>query len=232
MDPIDLVSRWNAWCVTGSPNQIDDTLTRLDAGLPGGWQRLTEEQVRERHLDRFQGPLSARRPVWYATNSPSNHGGANVSLDRIRDTDLRGGLVLFNGPAYPVITPQSAGEWDRIVGFLEGSIIPAARAAGANPKAPTPEEIFLDQLPSSVGDALRRFSRGARKVLPLNAMETESWNGFVIAAFRSRAIIDSRLLVEWLVVDGWKRDAAESLDSQLSEQCLLLSRFAEEVLAV
>jgi hypothetical protein len=55
---------------------------------------------------------------------------------------------------------------------------------------------------------------------------------FVVAAFRSKTVIDAESFVRWLVANGWQRESAKELNLQFFDQCLLLSRFADEVLTV
>ncbi len=108
-------------------------------------------------------------------------------------------------------------------------MVPAARAVGAVLRLPSSEEVFLADLPADVRDRLRTFSQAARKALPLNREEAALWRDFVIAAFRAKTIIDAQPFTDWLVADGWSRQAAAELNVCFFDQCLLLSRFADEV---
>src|SRR5262249_8636020 len=126
------------------------------------------------------------------------------------------------------VPPGIPAAWDHVMGLLDGGIVPAARAVGAEVQAPTPEEMFLSDLPLEVADRLRRFSQACRKSLSLSREEAEGWHGFVIAAFRM-AVIDPVPFTNWLVADGWSREAARELHMRFIDQCLLLSRYADEV---
>jgi hypothetical protein len=116
--------------------------------------------------------------------------------------------------------------------FLDEGVVSAARAAGAQVSAPQTDELFLAELPPEVAGLLIRFSRSARKALPLAADDAQLWHSFVIGAFRARAVVESRRLVEWFVHEGWERDAALELNLRFFEQCRLLSRYAEEAALV
>jgi hypothetical protein len=89
--------------------------------------------------------------------------------------------------------------------------------------------LFLAELPPDIAELLRRFSRSARKILPLAPDDAQLWHSFVIGAFRARVVVDSRRLIEWFVHEGWERDAALELNLRFFEQCRLLSQYAEEV---
>jgi hypothetical protein len=116
--------------------------------------------------------------------------------------------------------------------LLDEGIVAAARAAGALVSAPRADELFLAEIPPDVAGMLLRFSRSARKALPLAADDAHLWHTFVIGAFRARVVVESRRLVEWLVHEGWEREAALELNLRFFEQCRLLSRYAEEVARV
>jgi hypothetical protein len=113
--------------------------------------------------------------------------------------------------------------------FLDEGIVPAARAVpGASVQVPAPEDLFLGELPIDVSERLRTFSRAARKVLPLDCAEADLWHGFVVGAFRTRAVIDQRRFVDWLARESWSREDATELSQRFIDQCLLLSRYADE----
>jgi hypothetical protein len=116
--------------------------------------------------------------------------------------------------------------------FLDEGVVVAARAAGAQVSAPGIDDLFLADLPPDVAGMLVRFSRSARKALPLAADDAQLWHSFVIGAFRSRVAVESRRLVDWLVHEGWERDAALALNLRFFEQAALLSRYAEEAAMV
>jgi hypothetical protein len=111
--------------------------------------------------------------------------------------------------------------------FLDEGVIPAARAAGANIRVPTPEDAFFSNLPVDIRDRLQTFSDAARKPLPLNREEAESWREFVIAAFRAKAVIDAQSFIDWLAAAGWPRETAAELNLRFFDHYLLLSRYAD-----
>ncbi len=116
--------------------------------------------------------------------------------------------------------------------FLDEGIVPAARAvSGVLVLVPTVEDLFFGDLPASVADQLRKFSQTARKVLPLDRAEAGLWHDFVIGAYRARAVVDEPRLVAWLIHQTWRREDALELSLRFFDQCLLLSRYAEEVSA-
>jgi len=226
MEPVEASSRWHGWAVSGTASQIDRVLTGLDASLPPGWKRLADNA-----LAPFQS-LVRKGSAWYAIDTTTAHVGATLSIERFKDSELRGGRVWFPGPSYPGPTANIPAAWDQIIRLLEDGIIPAARAAGANLRLPSPEDIFFAELPSAVRDYLRAFSETARRSLPLNREEAERWREFVIAAFRSKTVIDAELFVHWLLANGWQQESAKELNLRFFDQCLLLSQFADEVLTV
>lgn len=169
---------------------------------------------------------------WYSIDTTAARVGATLSLEPFKESELRGGRVWFSGPPYPGSNANIPAAWDQIIRLLDDGIIPAARAAGATLRLPSSEDIFFAELPSGVRDHLREFSEAARRSLPLNREESERWREFVIAAFRSKTVIDAKSFVQWLVANGWPRESAEELNLRFFDQCLLLSQFADEVLAV
>ncbi|HVA49771.1 MAG TPA: hypothetical protein VNH11_25615 [Pirellulales bacterium] len=226
MDPVEASSRWQRWAVSGTANQIDRVLASLDANLPSGWKPLAGME-----LAPFQS-LVNKGSAWYATDTTTAHEGAALSLERIKDSELRGGRVCFSGSPYPGPTANISNTWNEIIRLLDDGIIPAARAAGANLRLPSSEDVFFAELPSGVGDHLKAFSDQARKSLPLNRAEAERWHEFVVAAFRSKTVIDGESFVQWLVANGWQQESAKALNLRLLDDSLLLSRFIDEVLAV
>ena len=111
------------------------------------------------------------------------------------------------------------------------ALFPPRGRPGQASGVPTPEEVFFSELPFDVRDRLRTFSDAARKSLPLNREEAELWRDFVIAAFRTKAVIDTQPFIDWLAAAGWPRESAAELNSQLLDHWLLLSRYADEVSA-
>jgi hypothetical protein len=226
MDPVEASSRWHRWAVVGTRKQIDRVLEALDANLPPGWKRLAGKE-----LAPFQS-LVSEGSGWYAIDATTAHVGAALSLERFKDSELRGGRVWFSAPPHPGPTANIPAAWDQIIRLLEDGIIPASRAAGANLRLPSSEDIFFAELPSGVRDHLREFSEAARRSLPLDREEAERWREFVIAAFRSKTVIDAEPFVHWLVANGWQQESAKELNLRFFDQCLLLSRYADEVLTV
>ena len=226
MDPVEASSKWHRWTVGGAPNQIDQLLASLDARLPPGWKRLAGQELAE-----FNS-LVNKGSAWYATETTTDKGGVAVSLERVKDSGLRGGRVVFPGAPYLGSTANLSASWNEIIRLLEQGIIPAARAASANVRLPSSEEVFFTELSIGVRDHLKAFADAARKSLPLNREEAERWHDFVVAAFRSKTVIDGDSLARWLVASGWQQEAAKELSLRFFDDSLLLSRFTDEVLTV
>jgi hypothetical protein len=197
----------------------------LDANLPTGWKRLSGKDLLP-----FQA-LVRPGSAWYASGTMPSHVGVSLSLERLGESELRGGRVWFAGPPDPTPTSGIPPAWDHVMRFLDNGVIPAARSVGAEVRLPTPEEVFLSELPADVRDRLRSFSQVARKSLPLDREEADLWRGFVIAAFRATAVIDARQFTNWLVAEGWSRESAAELNLRFFDHCQLLSRYADEVSA-
>jgi hypothetical protein len=226
MDPVKAASRWHSWAAGTTAAQVARLFDALDANLPGGWKRLTGEA-----LATYQS-LVRDGSRWYAIDTAPAHSGVTLSLELFRASEVRGGRVWFTGPPYPAAGANIPGAWDQVIRFLDHGIVPAARAAGAQLRLPTPDDIFLSELPSTVRDRLRHFSDRARKSLPLSREEAEAWREFVVAAYRSKTVIDAEPLTDWLVRNGWRQELANELSLRFFDQSLLLSRFADEVSAV
>jgi hypothetical protein len=232
MDPVDSASRWHGWSVKGDGGVLSRVIEGLDARRLPGWQRLRGEALKP-----FQ---SLVRPgsAWYSLGPAAAHAGVTLSVERVLDAELRGGRVWFGaGPSDPLTAATAppgsiAGAWDQVMRFLDEGIVPAARAVpGASVQVPSTEDLFLGHLPIDVAERLRTFSRAARKVLPLDQAETGLWHGFVISASRDKAVIDPRRFVDWLTGEAWRREDALELSLRFFDQCLLLSRYADEVSA-
>jgi hypothetical protein len=222
IDAAGAASRWSQWTARGNDEVLARLIDRLDANLPGGWKRLQGES-----LDPFR---SGVRPgsAWYSIDSTPEHIGVTLSVERARPGMMRGGRAWFAGPPYPP-TATIPAAWGQVMRFLDEGVVVAARAVDVHISAPRTDELFLAELPPDIAELLRRFSRSARKILPLDPDDAQLWHSFVIGAFRARAVVDSRPLVEWFVYEGWERDAALELNLRFFEQCRLLSRYAEEV---
>ncbi len=226
MDPVENVARWNRWVASGPASAIAQVFGVLDAHLPGGWKRLTGDGLLP--YSSMIKPGSG----WYALDATSAHVGVVLGIDRPRESELRGGRVWFAGPPYPPTgKPSVPVAWDQVSRFLDEGIAPATKAAGATIQIPTAEDAFLADLPIDVRDRLRAFSTQARKSLSLNRAEADLWHGFVIAAFRSRAIVDDEPFHNWLVRDGWPKQSAAELNLSFFDDCLLLSSCKDEVSA-
>jgi hypothetical protein len=229
MEPVDSASRWHGWSVKGDGDVLSRVLAALDARLPPGWQRLREEA-----LEPFRS-LVQPGSACYSLERAAANAGVTLSVERVRDAELRGGRVWFAaGPSYPpaATAPNGSirGAWDQVMRFLDEGIVPAARAVpGAAVHVPAPEDLFLGELPGEVAERLQKFSRAARKVLPLDQAEADLWHGFVVGAYRSRAVIDPARFVDWLAHESWSREDARELGLRFFDQCLLLSRYADEV---
>jgi hypothetical protein len=225
VDAAGAANRWSQWMVTGEDEVLARLIEYLDANLPSGWKRLQGES-----LNPFG---SGVRPgsAWYSIDSTPEHVGVTLSVERARPRGMRGGRVWFAAPPHPP-TATIPAAWGQVMTFLDDGIVVAARAAGAQVSAPGTDELFLAELPPEVAGMLVRFSRSARKALPLAADDAHLWHSFVIGAFRARAAVESRRLVEWFVHEGWERNAALELNLRFFEQCRLLSRYAEEVALV
>jgi hypothetical protein len=116
--------------------------------------------------------------------------------------------------------------------FQDDRIVPAARAIpGATVQVPVPEDLFLGELPADVAQKLPKFSLAARKVLPLDRAEADLWHDFVIGAYRARAVIDQPRFVDWIARESWTKQDAMELCLRFFDQCLLLSRYTDEVSA-
>jgi hypothetical protein len=225
IDAAGAANRWSQWTARGDDEVLARLIECLDANLPGGWKRLQGES-----LDPYR---SGVRPgsAWYSIESTPEHVGVTLSIERARPGGMRGGRVWFAGPPHPP-TATIPAAWGQVMTFLDEGVVGAARAAGAQVSAPGIDDLFLAELPPDVAGMLVRFSRSARKALPLAADDAHLWHSFVIGAFRARAPVESRRLVEWLVHEGWERDAALELNLRFFEQCRLLSRYAEEAALV
>jgi hypothetical protein len=235
MDSLANAWRWKRWTATGPAEAIARLLTNLDANLPTGWRRLAGDELRP------FGVLVRPGSSWYDLVPDPSRERFALSIQRPVPEQLRGGWVWshewecfadsINRPAEKDVIRRADAAWDQVGLLLDDGIVPAARTAGVNIRVPPPEEMFLSELPFEVGDRLRRFSDADRKSLPLDPKEAELWRDFVVAVFRTKAIIDTEPFVNWLAAVGWPRESAAEMYSQLVDDCLLLSRYADEVSA-
>ena len=225
MEPAEAYTRWHSWAVTGTKKQFADMFAHLNSNLPSGWRLTTGKDCAP-----FRAlVIDTVRAVWYSTDSTESHIGALLSIVEVRESELRGGQVLFAGPPYPGANSNIPNTWREVVRLLDEGIVPAAHAVGAAVRLPTPEDVFLSELPFEIRDRLQRFSSAARKTLPLNRREAESWHSFVVAAFRSKTIVDAEPLAAWLMADGWPKELAAHLSLLFFDQSLLLTQFADEL---
>lgn len=222
-DAGDAAERWSRWSANGTDESLALFIDRLDASLPAPWRRVLGEG-----LARF-GPAVRPGAAFYSLEATTDHVGVAVCVEREAGR-MRGGRVWFGGPPHPPTATVPA-AWGQVVRLLDEGIVPAARAAGVSIYAPDADALFLAELPPDVADALVRFSRSARKSLPLAGDDARRWDTFVLGAFRSRAVLDGPRLVEWLVREGWDRTPAAGLDRRLNDECRLLGRFTEEAFA-
>lgn len=230
MEPVDSASRWHGWSVKGDGAVLSRVIDGIDAKHLPGWQRVHGET-----LDRFR-PLVRPGSAWYYLEPATARAGVTLGVERVRDAELRGGRVWFaadpsRGPQAATAPPEDLpGAWDKVVQFLDEGIVSVAKAVpGASVQVAVLEDLFFGDLPSEVAERLKRFSQASRKVLPLNRAEAELWHGFVIGAYRARAVIDQPRFVDWLALESWSRVDAMELSLRLFDQCLLLSRYADEV---
>jgi hypothetical protein len=225
MDLVENALRWNRWTASGSENAISKLFCVLDASLTNNWKRLAGGALLP------YASMVKPGSGWYALESSPSHAGVVLSIERPRESELRGGRVWFAGPPHSSERPNVVAAWDQVGRFLDEGVVPAARAVGANIRVPTADEAFLSDLPVDLRDQLQTFSDAAHKSLPLNREEAELWRGFIIASFRAKAVIDARSLIDWLVAAGWPRESAVELNVRFFDHCLLLSRYSDEVSA-
>jgi hypothetical protein len=222
MDPTEASSRWQRWTVSGTESAVSNVLSGLDANLPLGWKRLRGNDVL-----RFQ-PLAAQDAALYALDTTPSPLEVTLGLRRVGDRELRGGWVWFTGQPNVIALPSALYGWGQVMRFLDDGIVPAARAVGAEVRIPNSEEVFLTELPAEVRDRLRSFSQAGCKSLPLSRPQTDLWHEFVIAAYRANAVLDARQFTDWLMAEGWSKKSAAELNVRFLDQCLLLSRYADE----
>ncbi len=225
MEAVESANRWHQWSVNGTGNVLTQVIDGLDLNCPHGWLRLRGEDLKS-----FQ---SLVRPgsAWYSLVTTSAYAGVRLSVEQRGDSELRGGRVWFLNHLVPAPAAGISAAWNEVMRFLDEGIVPAARAAGALISVPTPQEMFLGDLPPDVVERLQTFSRLAKKGLPLDRDEAELWQAFVVGAYRARASIDAPRFIDWLVHENWKRADATELNMRFFDQCLLLARYAEEVSA-
>jgi hypothetical protein len=225
MDPVENAWRWKRWTAKGPESAISEVFRILDANLPSGWRRLTGDELLQ------YGSMVKPGSGWYGLEAPPPDAGVVLSIERPVPSLMAGGWVWLPRPSSPTATNGVAAEWADVGRFFDEAVVPAVKAAGANLRVSTPEEVFYSELPIDVRNRLQAFSDAARKSLPLNRDEAELWRDFVIAVFRLNALIDPQPFINWLAAAGWPKESAAELDSQLRDQWLLLSRYVDEVSA-
>jgi hypothetical protein len=223
MDPVENAWRWMRWTATGPESAISEVFRILDANLPSGWRRLTEDE-----LHRYGG-LVKPGSGWYGLEAIPPEAGIVLGIERPVPSLMTGGRVWLPGPPSPTATNGVPAAWDDVGRFFDEGIVPAVKAAGASLRAPTSEEVFFSELPFDARERLRTFSDAAGKTFPLNSEEAELWRDFVIAAFRTNASIDTQPFINWLSAAGWPRGAAAELYSHLLDQWHFLARYVDEV---
>ena len=136
----------------GSEEEIAQVFDTLDANLPAGWRKLSEDDLRPFSI------LPKPETGWYGFDTTSGRGGVVLSVDRLMNSVLKGGWVRFPGhPRWTINTPTIPVGWDEVGRFLDEAIVPAARTVGVDIKAPNVQEIFLADLPFEVRDRLKEF---------------------------------------------------------------------------
>ncbi|HEX7379861.1 MAG TPA: hypothetical protein VF278_22235 [Pirellulales bacterium] len=226
MDSLEASSRWRRWIVDGTSEQIDFVLASLAAAPPTGWKWQSRAEPTQSTL------ITKERSERYDLDGTATRQAVSIGIDRVAESKLRGGSIWFEGAPLTQPAPKVAVSWNDIMRFLDEGIIPAARAAAAKVHLPSAEDVFFAELPFDVGNRLKLFTAEARKSLPLNSEEAERWHEFVVSAFRSKLFIDADSFVRWLTANGWQAEAAKELNLRFFDDSLLLSRFADEVLAV
>ena len=103
MEAIENANRWHQWSVKGTSAILTQVLDNLATKHPRGWRRLSGED-----LQPFQ-PLVRPSSTWYSLEAASTGVGVTLSVERVRDLELRGGRVRFAGspqdtpfPAFPL----------------------------------------------------------------------------------------------------------------------------------
>ncbi|MDR3633064.1 MAG: hypothetical protein P4L84_04455 [Isosphaeraceae bacterium] len=225
MDAAVNASRWSRWVASGTANAISKVLSILDANLPDGWKRLTDNGILP------YASLVNPGPGWYARETSPSCVGIVLSIERPEGLGTEGWPGVVCGAAIPVRWVRIPAAWGQVSPFLDQGVAPAAKAAGADLRVPTLEDAFLANLPLDAREHLREFSDAARKLLPLSREEAELWREFVVVAFRAKAVVDAQSFVDWLAAADWPRESAAELNRRFSDQCLLLSRYADEVSA-
>ncbi len=225
MDPIVSSTRWHQWTMKGAGNVLTKVLDDLDGRFPHEWKRLHGAE-----LQPYQ-PLVRPGSAWYAYEMTPSCAGITLSLERFGDSELRGGRVWFAGPPHMASVPNVPAAWDQVMRFLDEGVVTAALALGCTIRIPTPEDTFISELPPDIADRLRKFSKAARKSLPLNREEADLWSAFVVGAFRAKAVMDPRQFTNWLVMDGWPASGSAELNLRFFEQSRLLSQYADEASA-
>lgn len=223
VEPAETAQRWHLWSAKGTKEMLAKLIDCLDQNLPAGWKRLQGAE-----LEPFQS-MVRKDSAWYSLETTPQYVGVTLSIECPREGEMRGGRVWFAGPPQPP-TATIPAAWEKVRHFLDEGIVPIARSVGVQISAPSPEALFLAELPPEIAEALVFFSRSAWKSLPLAQEDSQRWNSFVVTAFRAKTIVDGQRLAKWFVKEGWASEAAKELSRQFFDQCRLLNRFVEEVL--
>lgn len=105
-------------------------------------------------------------------------------------------------------------------------------SVGTKVRLPSKADLFFAGLPLDIRDRLQTFTLRSGRALPLGKDAIRLWHEFVVAAFRSDTLFDSDSLKEWLTSQGWPVPVASELTTRFYDQCMLLTRYADELAAV
>jgi hypothetical protein len=208
-----LSERWFRWRINGSNEQIQQVLEQINRTLPAEWSFVDESPT-------LRDGKTVRRKLTYGYHDHSLSG--DVSIIHWMDLrSLEAGGLSTEGPTEEQFTPKA-------IAFLEQCITPAAKAVNATVYDPTDEEIFFETLSFDARYDLVTFSKQSRKVLPLNAHETQLWQAFLINAFKANQIVPQGLFADWLATQGWSEPDIHTLLDRFYSELELLSVYREK----
>lgn len=226
MDPLDAFNRWRNWRVEGTASQLSSVLTQLEAHLPAGWRKPSGEELPELESLVRDGATA------YRLDATPDHIAVSLSIVPAQPNGLRGGQFWFGDTRRPPAESELPAVWEQISRFLDQGIKPAAEKLRVRITVPSTADLFLAELPFDVRDRLVTFSSRGGKALPLRRDTVGFWHEFVLAAFRSKTPIESDSLRQWLLLEGWPASTAAELTLRFYDQCMLLTRYADELAAV